>query len=1334
MNSFLRTGLLLGLTLSVQLVAAEKIGQRPYEMDWANRTQDDHPPLVDFENLQGWKVETKNAEAQFSASREQQIWGQYVGKLVYRRTTGTGQVRIMPPAPLAISGALDAVTLWLYGNNWGYARDASTPPVSAGVIFSDAAGKEMIVDLHVVNWKEWFVLHRRLTPEQLGIAKAGTKFKGILISNIKNDQDRVLYLDNLAVFTETFNPLTFEPRPERGIPMFPGQSPGLNTGPGKLPFPTRLETILPTNLTANFKTSVRADGVAWVFSYAGDDGTVEYRYTPKAGNWSDITAKFTSTRKGDPGEPAFQPCVDGGVRLWVNAQAVLPETALQVGTKAAGGIVESRWKLGVGSVTTEVTYSYRLWNKSLVIDVIAPGGNVGEVRFGKLGGVPVKQLVTNPFYLAQGGRPAVAVLGDSQHPLFCTGNADWYLSNGSLLWAVNSQDKDGAVYNGGSRYLAKTDGRRNDCFERFFITVTPNYEETLPTVANPASPWKHITGTRVWRAHGASNREQDTKRWIECHRYGMTEVIVTDHETGWRDGGESFTFRTRPAPGKGGEQGQYDYARLMQDKLGFVYGPYNNFTDFAPVNEYWQTDRVIRNPDNQLQHAWMRCYAPKPSRAVEFCAKLAPIIEEKFHFSTAYCDVHTCVAPWDREDYDVRVPGAGTFGATFYAYGEIMLLQRQAWKGPVYSEGAHHFFYCGLADGNYGQDQRYRLDINPWLVDFDLRKLHDLSCNFGMGNPGMFYGKEDFKAMSRTESDRWLDRFLAGTLAFGHPGFLVYEGGTENALRSYYMLQQLHSRYCLTNAVEIRYVARDGQLLSTSQAVAQEAHKRSQVLVRYADGTLVAANGNPNERLRTEAWGRKLDLPPNGYCGWSTKGDLEVLSSDADGQRSDYADTPAYLYVDGRGKFTRHPKAAGNGIGICRILPDGKFEIIPYGKTECGFAINALSAVALDRERKELGPATFRTARGLAYVQPLANAFSYLVTPGKTPVEQSLKCDRDLVVPGETVIVKGKSSHSVTIPADAKPGQRIWTNFEGQWIDFTVVPLVQVETALVDSTLTITLTSSLKDPQKFIITALGQSKTTQLLPNQPNAVTLNCPLPTEERSDPLRMEIKCGELHQIHMAARTVSRETVRLMLMPEIGNKGMGMRGQKETTELGTTGAQIVPHRSMESGNVTKDALFMHPPYKTGTGYAFATYSAIKLPAQPDAAFRAVVGKGDGSDSGDGILYRVLVIPENGTETVAVEKTITRHEWTPIEANLSRWKGQTIRLKLMADPGPKDNSSGDWGGWAEMRLESAEPQWQQSLTADYERFKRLPSPHPIAKVSLAELHKAKSGWLRYDG
>ena len=90
-------------------------------------------------------------------------------------------------------------------------------------------------------------------------------------------------------------------------------------------------------------------------------------------------------------------------------------------------------------------------------------------------------------------------------------------------------------------------------------------------------------------------------------------------------------------------------------------------------------------------------------------------------------------------------------------------------------------------------------------MDFDLRKMHDLCCNFGMGNPDMFYANAKIPRDTPEQRDAWIDRFLAATVAFGHPGFLAYEGGLQNALRSYYMLQQLHSRYCLSNVASIRY-------------------------------------------------------------------------------------------------------------------------------------------------------------------------------------------------------------------------------------------------------------------------------------------------------------------------------------------------------------------------------------------------------------------------------------------------------------------------------------------------------------------------------------------------
>jgi hypothetical protein len=1306
------------------------VGVRPYEMDWAGRTLDDNPPLVNFEDLSGWRVECSSAVASFARTREQQLWDRYVGKLTYRGLTKGGPVvRIVPPRPIPISAPFDAVTLWAYGDTWGYAPDPSRPQVAISAEFEDAAGKVFQVPLYSVDWSEWYVLHRRLTPEQAAAVKPGAKLRALVVAGGTNKLDRALYLDNLAVFTEKLGPLSFDPRPERGIDMFPGQTTGTNTGPDKLPFPTRPQTILPDNLARDFKTSVKRQGDAVVFTYKGKDGELTYTLDPKTGTLGDISARW----KGRGGQ--VRPCVDGGVRLSVDGVSVAPEKLEPLGTQVNGDTAVSRWRVSARGVSAEVTYTYHLWNKSLVVDVFAPGGNVAEVVYGRAQGLEAPRLVTNPFYIYGYGanRPSVVVAGTAAAPLFLTGNTDWCLSNASVPFALGAVKDEGVWYNGGTQYLPKTDGKRNDVYERLFLTLSPRYEEVLPVIPNPVSPWKSVTGTGVWRAHGAGNREGDAAFWTECHRYGMRKVIVTDHETGWRDGGESFTFRTRTAPGKGGDQGQYDYARLMQDKLGFVYGPYNNYTDFAPVNEYWSTDLIGRWSDGQLQHAWMRCYAPKPARAVEYCARLAPIIQSKFKFSTAYCDVHTAVAPWDRTDYDARVPGAGTFAATFYSYGEIMLHQKAAWNGPVYSEGGHHFPYVGLTDGNYGQDSSAHLGVNPWLVDFDLRSMHDHGCNFGMGNPDMFWGSDRPVASSREEADMGVDRFLAATVAFGHPGFLHYEGGIGNALRSYYMLQQLHSRYCLASASDIRYLSAEGRLLETSAALATGQWQRSQIVTHYSDGTVTVVNGNRTERMRATVDEHALDLPPNGYAGWTADGKVSVISGDRDGTRCDYAETPAYLYVDGRGRFTRFPRAASAGQAICRILGGGQYEVIPYLGADCGFGVTATYARALDQAGKDLGPAKLRVARGLTYVVPVEGAFSYLLDGGVGQPPKGLTSARDVVVAGETVRVTGRTQHEFRVPPRVVPGARVWRQFENQWVDFTVLQAADMKVGLEGNTLVATLKSNLAAPVDATLVVGDQREALRLEPGKAAAVRVDLGPPTEELAELLTVQLTCGAARQTLVRGHVVTQGFRPVAALSDTWEAGMRLVGHEDEVGFGDTLAGASPGVT-NCGGVGKSSLFMHPPWQGGTGYTWVRYQPLALPAGRPAALRAVVGKGDGSDPGDGIYYRVVVVDAAGKETVAGTQHVTDHVWMPMEADLSPWEGQTVRVKLITDAGPAGDSSGDWGCWADMRVETLHTELVRGLEEAAERYRREPGPYPLAGLTVEELRGAKSGFLRYDG
>ncbi len=1264
----------------------EKQNNRPYELKWAGRTVEPHAPLCSFEEKTKWSIETSNAEATFARTDERQIWGQYTTRLTYRATRPQPQIRISPPKPLRIEKPFDAVTLWIYGNNWfghtNWGRATPVPQVQVTACFSDSNGKPFTVSFMRVRWKSWFLCHERLSPELAKRVQNGGTFDSFLITNGTNAEPLTIYLDNLSVYKEAFAPLSFPRRRKPGVALFDGQTAGIHTGTGRLPFPTREETILPENLTTHFTTTTKQHDDAFVFTYKGDDGTLAYRLKPQTGTWSDISACWEKGR-------TIHPCREGGVYLEINGNARLPDQRKHITTEQKGNAVVSRWHVKSGTTKADVTYRYRLWNKSLVIDTIVHKGVVADVRYGYAEGLASPKLVTNPYYICNNKRPAVCVTHSGGTPLFLTGNTDWYRSNASTLFAENSIQKGKVYYNGGSRYTEKTDGKRNRCFERFFVTLSPRYEEMLPVIANPQSQWKQVTGTRIWRAHGAGDRQNDMKHWKRIHRYGMREIVVTDHETMWRDGGESFTFRTKAAPGKGGDKGAYDYARFMQDTLGFVYGPYNNFTDFAPVNEYWSTDMVNRLPDKSLQHAWTRCYAPKPTRAVEYCEKLAPQIEEKFRFSTAYCDVHTAVRPWNRVDYDARVPGAGTFLATFYAYGEIMLLQKKAWKGPVYSEGNNHFMYCGLTDGNYGQDQVYRIAENPWLVDFDLRRMHDLCCNFGMGNPGMFYTRSYKYGTTREEVIGEIDRFLAATVAFGHPGFLVTRGGMHNTLRSYYMLQQLQSRYTLSPVDTIRYAQADGSLLDTSRAVATGAYKRNQIVTRYRNGCITAVNGNQTEQMKVTAFGRSLTLPPNGYAGWTEDGVIDVLSTTARGGRFDYAATPEYIYIDGRGSFQRRKKAAGNGAAVCRKTGEETYEVILYQNARAGFAVNGgVHAEAFDEEGGKPETAEVRNARGLAWIMPVAGAFSYRLTTGERKATITLSCDRTLVLAGEKVSVRGAKVHSITIPKTAKAGERIWRKLENSWIDFTVTDLADAELSLDRTLLNVNLSSNLPSPERFTVKAAGQTKSATLKPETWTALTFDLGKPAQEGTEAIAVSIKAPPFSQAVKASITCRKQFVQPVPFPDAQQTGMAFRGKEETASFGASRG-YVQKGTQTCGGSTKSAYRMHPPYTGGVGYVFLLTEPVAIPSGFPVMFRAAVGKGDGSDPGDGILYKVIVVDAQGKTVTLCETITTDHIWYSIECALAPWAGKTIQFKLVADVGKKDNSTGDWAAWADLRLES---------------------------------------------
>ena len=956
----------------------QQVGQQPYEFTWTQRRQDPHT-LVDFEDLQGWTLELYNgAQGELRRSREQQLWGEYVAKIVYSGVRDESRVIARPPQPISIPGAFDSIDLWGYGNRWSWAPEPSTPPVRIAVLVQDARDKEFRIQLTDIQWKQWWLIHRRIPRDILNQIVLPARFAGIEISKATNSQARAFFCDSLAFYKEELKPLTFQPQPKRNLQPYRGEIVGANTGPGTLPFPTREETILPANSEKSFKVTVREIAPhQFELRYAGHDANVVYDYRPAKGGLGELTARVND------GAP-FRPLRGGGVRFVDTPAHAVAEGEL-VSTGIVDGVVHASFRMG----SRNVDYELRLWQKSLVLDVWCEGGEATDLSFGQVSGVTRPRLATVPYLTYGESNPRVLVSGDPAHPVFSSIWFDWYRSSASEPYfaATPIVTGDSAETNGGMRYLPKTDGSRNNLYERVFITNSPNYEETLPTIANPPSLRQEEGKQVLWTVTVPESWAKDHERCERIRSYGLDKIMQHSHEVTWRDEGDSYTLKLHAAPQKGGDPMLKWYIQA-QNAMGWLQGVYTNYCDFAPVNKNWDPDNVQRTPDGEWRRAWARTYALKPAKAVEFDEYYAPRIKEKFGVKMSYTDVHTAVSPWGYCDFDARVPGAGTFAATFYAYGQLLRNDQQIY-GPTQSEGTYQWLYAGLTSGSYGWVYtKLNLFTEPLDVSFMLRKIHPLECDYGMGDTGYYLSQIDKDWATSAKKREYLDLLLATSIAYGNMGWLATDFdpaglfNVEAMARSYYMMQQLQQQYAFVAPRTIEYAGRSGEFLTPSQALASGANKEGRLHVVYENGTDVYVNRAQEGTWKIMDSSHTLyDLPVSGWRASNDHNHFFEVSSTIAGHRFDYVSAPEFEFLDGRGQWTEYGNLGASGGVAQRHNAAGLLELIDiYGNPRIAFrASSAASMIAYGADGESLGKVELTSTKpGWYEFKPVAGGRRYV--------------------------------------------------------------------------------------------------------------------------------------------------------------------------------------------------------------------------------------------------------------------------------------------------------------------------------------------------------------------
>ncbi len=1326
----------------------ERVGERPYEM--AGR-KEERTPLVDFEDLSGWKVAGfDGGKATLQRSREQQMWGDSVAKVTYSGETKSGRIEISPPNPIEVPHEFNAVNLWLYGDNWGWVHYPALTRASLFIRILDSQGETHEINMGVMDAQYWFLVHRTLagkgswspnyTSSGDGKIDFPVKFVSIVLSPCADKESRSIYLDSLSFCKEELKPLTFKERTER------------------LPFPTTEDTILPSVNHESSNEVVETSG-KYVFRYNGRDGNIEYVYCPVSGTLSDVEVLYDGKLK-------FRPAVGGGVKFDVAGRTLAPDdkdTRIELVSKEfRDGVVRTEWLKKTESADLPFSLSFRIKGKSLIVDAAAKRGNATEFVIGRAEGLSNPKLIKVP-YLTFGYREPRVLYSSG---LFVFGLLDWYNSDASWLYdRAQVLSDDSACYNGGAQYIARTDGKRNDLRERLFLTVSSDFHEVLPNIPNPASPMRETASHYLWRNIGQIQPEL-CKRY---KAYGIDWFMANHHEVVWRDGGESFTLRLNSAPKNVGDERLKEYSALLKS-LGFRFGLYTNYSDYAPVNENWDEDKVSRLPNGDWQRAWPRNYALKPAYAREFEEWFAPRIHEKFGTSAGYCDVHTALIPWDRTDYDARAPGAGMFRSVFESFGELLGKERTFHDGPVFSEGRMHWLYAGLTDGNYAQIVSRAPFKEPLLVDFDLLKIHPLETDFGMGMPAMFYEGNDEWAKSRDFHSPFFDQFIAATIAYGHIGYLTEEWGLPGTLKSYFLLQQLQRRYATDSAVEIKY-ERDGKLVSTSEALASDAYRNGRVFVRYSQGLKLFVNYNEKADWAIKADDGSHILPPFGFYANGGKGFVQY-SKMVGKTRVEFVNSPEYLYVDARDAFVRLPEIAARGALVLKKENERLWWLIPA--TACSdfciytarlmprLVVSEVRITAVAESGEDLEKIEPRMSRGGLSFVPKAGAIKYriefLEEPEKSPpsFQLSLKSDEweigagekfpvqatvwnfarsslsdvrvRLTLEGETAISVEKNiaapigQHSglssdflFEMPVNATKFDRVWVRGEARrmvggkeatasaWLDFRPAPAMEINLLPGEMearpgeelTFRVEVVSHLRWDFTSTVEVASDS-----LPGQ-----------TLVRREVL---LKRGRVSELPFSVRVPDREEVaELTVTVSAGSAPYKKKVWMKTTPAPETTqrlSDLVPEPvwgccsrggKETVGNENSGASFDVGENSCGglrkQGY-FAhppyvggvgyAYGRFDVDLPKGAAvLKVAIGLRDGSTSQDGVVFKVAANRVGEEETILFEKHWQKTEWSEEVADLSDFAGQRITLKLITDVGGADNSYSDWACWGDPRI-----------------------------------------------
>ena len=291
-------------------------------------------------------------------------------------------------------------------------------------------------------------------------------------------------------------------------------------------------------------------------------------------------------------------------------------------------------------------------------------------------------------------------------------------------------------------------------------------------------------------------------------------------------------------------------------------------------------------------------------------------------------------------------------------YGMLLMNERKAYNGPVYSEGGHHWWYAGLLDGNYANDDLLKLPIFP---DFNLLKIHPLemdAANTGQGH-----------------------QYICYAMAYGNIGIL--SDGVD-AVTRYAFLQPIQEDYVMVPVKEIAYF-KDGKAYNTSEAIKKDLLKTPCLKITYQSGLETYVNFGKEEGI-IQINDKNYSLPEYGFFTHMPQSGKQSSSVWINGSRLDEVYSKNLYYLNTHGKQIEG-KMRGNGH---YLLKKEKFswELIPLDqKSMIEFDLSLLKSdfihakvVGVDKEGRYVKEIP-QTKKGIVTVQAEEGVYKYQLIP-----------------------------------------------------------------------------------------------------------------------------------------------------------------------------------------------------------------------------------------------------------------------------------------------------------------------------------------------------------------